>query len=124
MKFSVLIGVLLINLINGNYLLVEVDGMKNKPSKSSAKRCINGWMKSPSDCNGCSCVDDGVCTKVMGCTEKGCPTEQRNLGEVCDLILNNCVDGFTCQKVKDVCEDNYYGRIIMEKGRCVKIAVF
>ena len=98
--------------MNGNYLLVEVDGMKNKPSKSSAKQCINGWIKSPSDCNRCSCVDDGACTKVMGCTEKGCPTEQRNPGEFCNLSLDNCVDGFTCHKVKGACEDKYYGRCV------------
>ena len=116
MRFSVLIGLLFINLIKANYLLVEVDGIENqpvKPSKQSMKKqCIKGRMVSPSDCNGCSCVDDGVCTKVMGCTKKGCPTEQRNPGEVCTLSLNNCVDGFTCKKVKDLCDDQNYGRCV------------
>ena len=72
---------------------------------------------SPSDCNTCFCVDDGVCTELGWCTEeKVCPTEQRNPGEFCDLNLNNCVDGFTCQKAKDFCGGKSY-------GRCVKIAV-
>ena len=118
MKFSVLIGLLFINLIKANYLLVEVDGIENKPvkpSKQSMKeQCINGRMSDPSDCNSCSCVDDGHCAKVMGCTEIGCPTEERNAGEFCSLSFNNCVDGFKCQKVTDVCNDKYY-------GRCLKI---
>ena len=114
MKFSLLIVLLLINLITENHILVEVDGMKDKPVKPSAKQCVKGSMLSPSDCNECSCVDDGNCTEVGGCTKIGCPTEQRNAGELCMLKLNNCVDGFKCQKVPDVCEDKYY-------GRCLKI---
>ena len=41
----------------------------------------------------------------MGYTKIECPTEQRNAGEFCDLSLNNCADGFKCQKVNDVCND-------------------
>ena len=79
-------------------------------------------MVSTTDCSFCHCVDDGNCTEIRRCTEeKACLTEQRNPEEFCDLNLNNCVDGFTCQKVEDVCEDNYYGRIIMENGRCVEL---
>jgi len=94
--------------------LVEVDGMKDKPVKLSAKQCVKGSMLSPSDCNECSCVDDGNCTEVGGCTKIGCPTEQRNAGELCNLKLNNCVDGFKCQKVTDVCDH-------VNNGRCLKI---
>ena len=117
MKFSFLIGVLLINLIIGNYLLVEVEGCSGgyKPSNPSAKQCIDGWIKSPSDCNRCYCIKNRNCSKVLKCTEIGCPTEQRNAGEVCNLSLNNCVDGFKCQKVTDICEflhDVLYGRCL------------
>ena len=118
MRFSVLIGLLFINLIKANYLLVEVDGIENQPvntsKQSMKKQCIKGRMVSPSDCNGCSCVDDGHCTTVRGCTKIGCPTEQRHAGEFCNLSLNNCVDGFKCQRVTDVCEYKYH-------GRCLKI---
>ena len=78
------------------------------------EQCINGRMSDPSDCNGCHCVNEGGSTKLLMCTKAGCPTEQRNSGEFCNLILNNCVDGFACQKAKDVWEDKLY-------GRCVKL---
>ena len=112
---------LFINLIEANYLLVEVDEIENKPVKPSKqsmkKQCINWGKLSPSDCNSCSCVDDGNCTEVMGYTKIECPTEQRNAGEFCDLSLNNCADGFKCQKVNDVCDD-------VNEGRCLKIWVW
>ena len=114
MKISLLIWLLLINLITGNCLLFKVDGMKNRPVKPSAKQCVNGRVLSPSDCNSCTCVDDGHCTKIGGCKLMGCPTEQRNSGEFCNLSLNNCVEGFKCQDVSDICDYKKY-------GRCLKI---
>ena len=74
-NYNILLGLLLFNLITGNYLLVDVDGMKNKPVKPSAKQCVKGSILSPYDCNSCSCVDDGHCTMVGACTKIGCPTE-------------------------------------------------
>ena len=121
MKFSLLIVSLLISLINGKYLLVEVDGNANKPTKpiwwpKDSRQCnsYGNVISNEDNCNYCSCVDDGVCTKVGFCTEMECLDDvQKKEGEMCSVESKNCAKGLMCQSVKDICEKRI--------GRCVRL---
>ena len=101
MKFSLLIVSLLISLINGKYLLVEVDGNANKPTKpiwwpNNSFECnsYGNVISYMDNCNYCSCEDDGVCTKVGFCTEMGClHDQQKKAGEMCSVKYPNCAKG-------------------------------
>ena len=67
-------------------------------------------LECPSDtCNRGMCHNGCV---GMGCTEMRCDYQNKNENQLCELSLNNCVDGLRCVDQNDGCDNGI--------GRCVK----
>ena len=116
MRFCGILGLSLIALINGKYLLVEVENQQ-PVNRGPVFQCnLDGSMTaSPYDsCNSCKCVD--YC--VGGCTKKDCGDSGKKIKELdqlCDLKTNNCIEGLICNRRFWACSSGHE-----EIGRCEK----
>ena len=113
MRLGIFLGCWSISLINGKYILVDVEDGDPTPDKyprkrfcpfppcnpPSGKQCTGRVVKAPwSDCDVCSCIDGCIWTNL--CTrDPGCGPEKRGLFQKCDLDLKNCAIGLKCIRV-------------------------
>ena len=97
MRFCFILGLSLTALINGKYLLVEIETQQSV-NKGPIFQCYDNKTVSPFDsCNSCKCVNNCI----GGCTRKGCGDFGKKIKErdqLCDLKTNNCIEGLICSK--------------------------
>ena len=119
MRFIFLFALFFISLINGTYLLVEVDEVKDKDNDSMEPQCTGKSESSPWDiCNNCTCTDDGcvskdcTTTQLLGLFTSPCPGKKKP-GQLCSLKLKNCVYGHACTDIFESCNNDV--------GKCEKV---
>jgi len=125
MKIIILFALFFINLINGTYLLVEVDddsqmtGKKSDSQRSLDKindsvepQCTGKSVANPRDiCNNCTCTDDGCVSKdctstlLLGYFKTKCPGKKKP-GQLCSMKLKNCVYGHVCADIFESCNND------------------
>ena len=119
------LGMWMIPLIHGKYLLVDVDDQQPlvRGPELQCRMDVDGKTLSPWDsCNRCYCQKGciGPCTKI-NCNDMN--TKIKTDGQSCDAKRNNCVDGLKCVKYWDVCPQGNTRIGRCEKDRTVEPTV-